>query len=683
MGGMAQEYVLRPFGAPAQLRIDYQRELNPQQLEAVTSPPGPALVIAGAGSGKTRTLTYRVAFLLEQGVPPDRILLLTFTNKAAREMLQRVESLLGRLPGALWGGTFHAIGHRVLRLHADRLGYEPNFGILDREDARHLLNTCIRDTLSEDERKKFPRAEVLAEIYSLAANLRLSIPDVLDRYFDYFLGLADRITQIQRLYEERKRATRVMDFDDLLVRWLEVLEQQADLRDYWQRRFLFILVDEYQDTNVVQSAIVDLLAARHRNLMVVGDDAQSIYGWRGADARNILEFPNRYPGTRVFKIETNYRSTPEILEVANAVILGNRHQFHKELTAVRPSGPRPAVVACTDASQQAAFVAQRVAELHEAGTPLDRMAVLYRAHHHALELQMELTRRGIPFSITSGVRFLEQAHMKDVNAHLRLVVNPLDSVAFQRVVQMLPGIGAKGAARLWETFRSHLHAASARLEADGAAAGEGSISAALAACTREVGRKTVQAWDDLVALMRQLERPELRRKPAEMIRTVLKAGYEEHLKLNYSNYRSRREDLEQLALYAESFDDVHEFLAQTALLTNVEAEDDQPGGMEPNRLRLSTVHQAKGLEFDVVFVIMLCEGMFPSARSLEDEEGEEEERRLFYVAVTRARNELYLTFPLLHRARGSQTGPLQEPSRFLREIPPQLVETWELRTPHW
>ncbi|GIX50455.1 MAG: hypothetical protein KatS3mg132_649 [Limisphaera sp.] len=396
MGGMAQEYVLRPFGPPARLRIDYERELNPQQLEAVTSPPGPALVIAGAGSGKTRTLTYRVAFLLEQGVPPDRILLLTFTNKAAREMLQRVESLLGRLPGALWGGTFHAIGHRVLRLHADRLGYEPNFGILDREDARHLLSTCIRDALPENERKKFPRAEVLAEIYSLAANLRLSIPEVLDRYFDYFLGLTDRITQIQPPLRGTETATRVMDFDDLLVRWLEVLEQQADLRDYWQRRFLFILVDEYQDTNVVQSAIVDLLAARHRNLMVVGDDAQSIYGWRGADARNILEFPNRYPGARVFKIETNYRSTPEILEVANAVILGNRHQFHKELTAVRPSGPRPAVVACTDASQQAAFVAQRVAELHEAGTPLDRMAVLYRAHHHALELQMELTRRGIP-----------------------------------------------------------------------------------------------------------------------------------------------------------------------------------------------------------------------------------------------------------------------------------------------
>ncbi|NGO39701.1 ATP-dependent helicase [Limisphaera ngatamarikiensis] len=680
---MAQEYVLRPFATSTRLRIDYERELNPQQREAVMSPPGPALVIAGAGSGKTRTLTYRVAFLLEQGVPPDRILLLTFTNKAAREMLQRVETLLGRLPGSLWGGTFHAIGHRILRLHAERLGYPANFGILDREDARHLLNTCLRDKVPEARRKHFPRAEVLAEIFSLAANLRLSLAEVVGRYFDYFEPLLNTITEVHRLYEERKRAAQVMDFDDLLVRWLELLEQHPDAREYWQRRFLFLLVDEYQDTNVVQSAVVDLLAARHHNLMVVGDDAQSIYGWRGADARNILEFPNRYPEARVFKIETNYRSTPEILQVANAVIRANRHQFPKVLVAVRPAGPRPAVVACLDDSQQAAFVAQRVMELREAGTSLDRIAVLYRAHHHALELQMELTRRQIPFTITSGLRFLEQAHMKDVTAHLRLVVNPLDSVAFQRVVQMLPGIGERGAARLWESFRTQWLARQTGLQAGAVPAAGASVSACLRACQREVGRKAAAAWEELARLVTKLEDPELRRRPGQMIRTVLQEGYEEYLKLNYPNYRSRREDLEQLALYADGFDDVYDFLAQTALLTNVEAEDEQPGGWKPDRLRLSTVHQAKGLEFDVVFVIMLCEGMFPSARALEEEEGEEEERRLFYVAVTRARNELYLTYPLLHRARSADAAPVQTPSRFLREIPAELVETWELRPPVW
>jgi len=679
---MAREYALHSFRPAVRWQIDYERDLNPQQLAAVTAPPGPALVIAGAGSGKTRLLTYRVAYLLEQGVPPERILLLTFTNKAAREMMRRVADLLGQEVPGLWGGTFHAIGHRILRQHADLLGYPREFSILDREDAKRLLADCVKQAGYEAKDKgRFPKPEVLLELFALAANLQQPLDELLAGFYDYSLPVAEPIQKVHDLYRQQKRAAHAMDFDDLLTLWLDLLRQHADVCEHWQRRFQFLLVDEYQDTNVVQSAILDLLAARHRNLMVVGDDAQSIYGWRGADYRNILGFPERYPEARIYKIETNYRSTPEILHLANAVLQANRHQFPKVLVAARPSGCRPVLVVCGDAQQQAAFVAQRVSELHEMGIPLDRMAVLYRAHFHAMELQMELQRRGIPFSITSGLRFFEQAHIKDVTAYLRLVANPRDHLAFSRVVQLLPGIGAKGAEKLWHAFQAHRAAPESGSSADPLSPGDGPIAPALEACKSVVSRKVLGAWAELVATVAELEKPELWSHPGDMILCVLANGYEDYLRVTYPNYRARKEELEQLAIFARQFGDLHEFLAQLALLTNVEAEDDTTAGEGTERLRLSTIHQAKGLEFDVVFVIMLCDGMFPSARSLDCDAGEEEERRLFYVAVTRARDHLYLTYPLLHFTRSGEGDPFQRPSRFLQELPRGLYEEWTLKFP--
>jgi len=372
---MSREYVLQPFHRAADLHIDYAREVNEQQLAAVTAPPGPALVIAGAGSGKTRTLTYRVAYLLEQGIAADRILLLTFTNKAAREMMRRVSDLLGEERSDLWGGTFHSIGNRILRLHADRLGYGKDFSILDQEDARHLLSTCIAESDIDPKATRFPKAEVLGSIFSLAVNKRLPLGEVVAQQYPYFQNLLPQMERIQAAYGERKRLTGAMDFDDLLVLW-----------DFLQRRFQFILVDEYQDTNQLQGDLIDLLAARHRNVMAVGDDAQSIYGWRGANFLNILQFPQRYPGATVYRIETNYRSTPEILTLANAAIRANTRQFAKELAPARRPGMKPVRVPCHDARQQAAFVCQRVLELREEGRTLERMAVLYRSHFHALEL---------------------------------------------------------------------------------------------------------------------------------------------------------------------------------------------------------------------------------------------------------------------------------------------------------
>lgn len=696
---MAREYQLHPFSPPAELRINYARELNKQQLAAVTAKPGPALVLAGAGAGKTRTLTFRVAWLLEHGVPADRILLLTFTNKAAREMMQRVADLIGGELSQLWGGTFHSVGMRILRRHADRLGYRQDFTIADREDAKDLLATCIVAAGVDPKATRFPKPEVLGEIFSLALNLGCTVPALLERDYDSFVPLTETIEQVRRLYAERKRTAGLMDFDDLLVLWLHLLETQADLRDFYQRRFQFVLVDEYQDTNTLQGRLLDLLAGRHRNLMAVGDDAQSIYSWRGANFANILEFSRRFPDAQVFKIETNYRSTPEILALANAAIAANVRQFPKQLQPARRSGEKPVLVVCNEASEQAAFVAQRVLELREEGQSLDDMCVLYRSHFHALELQLELTRRNIPFAITSGIRFFEQAHIKDVAAYLKLIVNPADELAFKRLAKMLPGIGGKGADKLWAAFNLALavagftppmtpEAAAFVSDNDGylddlpttAPAMPLPIAPLLSKISGAVPRKTAAAWAQFSATISQIEAADLRNNPARIIRWVVEADYEDYLVANYENPRNRLDDLEQLANYAQQFTGTADFLTQLALQTNVEAEDaaDRDSPDDEPKLRLSTIHQAKGLEFGTVFVIMLCDGLFPSSRSVNSPDAEEEERRLFYVAVTRAKDQLYLSYPLLRFMQGGG-NTIQQASRFLGEVPGELLEEWNLR----
>jgi len=688
---MSRDYVLQPFRGPVDLQIDYAAELNEQQHAAVTAGPGPALVIAGAGSGKTRTLIYRVAYLLEQGVPADRILLVTFTNKAAREMMRRVGELLGNDTGSLWGGTFHSIGARILRRHAEALGYRKDYTILDREDSTDLMKTCLAEAEIDMKATRFPKADVLADIGSMAVNTCRSVGEVLGQDYDYFVQLSPQIEDVLRRYDARKRAANVMDFDDLLLLWLRLLREHDEARELYQRRFQFVLVDEYQDTNKLQSELIDLLGARHKNVMAVGDDSQSIYAWRGANFKNILEFPKRYPGARIYKIETNYRSTPEILALANAAIAPNIHQFAKELAPARKSGPRPALVPCGDGSEQAAFVAQRVLELRDEGMDLNKMAVLYRSHFHALELQLELTRHAIPFSITSGIRFFEQAHIKDVAAWLKLVTNPTDELAFKRLVRMLPGIGGKGGEKLWSKFQSEIRASGLEsIAVDAAWDPEPetrnperrtfSLAAALQKCATSAPKKAATAWANFAITMSQLETAPVRGSASAMIQHVLEAGYKDYLQDNYANYRARLEDLEQLATFALQFKTVEEFLTQLSLLTNIEADEAAPADSDDEKLRLSTVHQAKGLEFDVVFVIMLCDGLFPSARSAETIEGEEEERRLFYVAITRARNELYLSYPLLRIMRGQSGDMMLQPSRFLDDLPSALVDQWGLKT---
>jgi DNA helicase-2/ATP-dependent DNA helicase PcrA len=510
---------------------------------------------------------------------------------------------------------------------------------------------------------RFPKAEVLGDIFSLAASRDESIEAVVKRQFDYFSPLAPKIAQAQERYAARKKAANAMDFDDLLVLWLKLLRENADVREEQQRRFQFILVDEYQDTNRIQGELIDLLAARHHNVMVVGDDSQSIYSWRGAHFQNIIKFPERYEKAAVYRIEINYRSTPEILKLANAAIAANVNQFAKQLTAARRAGSKPILVPCATSGEQAAFVAQRILELREEGRELNKMAVLYRSHFHALELQLELTRRNIPFSITSGIRFFEQAHIKDVAAYVKFITNPRDELALKRMVRLLDGVGGKTADRIWNAFK----------EAPGPP-----LAAALQKISSVIPKKNAVDWAQFTATISQLENPEIRRSPALVIQHVLEAGYEDYLQEEYANYRSRREDIEQLAGFSRQFESVEDFLTQLALQTSIEAEDTVPGQRDEEEIRLSTIHQAKGLEFDVVFIIMLCDGLFPSSRSLENPESEEEERRLFYVAITRARDELHLSYPLI-RAMGAGGDAMQRPSRFLDELPRELLEEWNLR----
>jgi DNA helicase-2/ATP-dependent DNA helicase PcrA len=410
-------------------------------------------------------------------------------------------------------------------------------------------------------------------------------------------------------------------------------------------------VDEYQDTNRLQSDFVDAIGGGHHQIMAVGDDAQSIYSWRGAKVEHILSFPERHPGTKMVRLETNYRSIPQILDLANHSISHNPKQFPKNLKAVREAGVKPAVVALEDGGQQASFVAQRILELHEEGANLSDIAILYRAHFHAMEMQLELTRRNIPYTITSGLRFFEQAHIKDVAAHLRLSLNPKDEVAFHRMAKLLPGVGPRSATKMWQEVQS--------------GKGLGQL---------KVPEKGVKGWSQMVQTLSQLKGKD----PSEQVKIVVEGSYGDYVKAKYANAANRLDDLRQLEDYAAGYTDLAEFLGQLALLGNTETEVAQRSRDEgEDAVKLSTIHQAKGLEYGTVFVIMLCEGMFPSSRSMESPEGEEEERRLFYVAATRAKDELYLTHPRLRMGKGGDAW--QTPSRFLNELSKELVNVWRVK----
>jgi DNA helicase-2/ATP-dependent DNA helicase PcrA len=670
---MAREYSLHRRPSAPRSGIDYAAELNGEQYAAVSSPPGRALVIAGAGSGKTRTLTYRVAWLLDHDVESRNILLLTFTNKAAREMIGRVRDLIDMDTSDLWAGTFHSIGNRILRRHADDLGFTRSFSILDRDDQKSLLAAVIAASDIDTKSRRFPKAEVLATIYSLMENTGESLEDILITRYPYFDDWLEEIEKVRVGYAKKKQDTNSMDFDDLLVMTVKLFEERPDVLELYRGKFRHILVDEYQDTNSVQSRMIDLLTGESNSLMAVGDDAQSIYSWRGADLEHILSFKRRYLNSRIFKIETNYRSVPEILDLSNAAIRVNKARIEKELHSSRETlGVKPALVPLETPLAQAQFVAQRILELRDEGIELQEMAVLYRAHFQSLEVQMELTRAGIPFAITSGLRFFEQAHIKDVAAFLRFVTNRRDEVSFKRMLMLMPGVGPAAAEKLWAGWLS-----TGLAEKD-----EPPASWSEVLLKFKAPKKAVKDWEQLCYTLDELSPGGVFVRPSAMLYSVLEGAYDEYLKESFDNYENRRSDIEQLIAYGDGFDDVQEFLAQLSLMGSV---DGEPSGSKQAKddecVVLSSIHQAKGLEWKAVFLIWLADGQFPNGRILEaeDEAMLEEERRLFYVAITRAKDELYMSYPMINPK--SYTGDvIQRPSRFLDDCPADMMEEWRVNS---
>jgi DNA helicase-2/ATP-dependent DNA helicase PcrA len=647
-------YVLkRPVdeAVPRTLSIDYAAALNAQQLAAVTAGEGPSLVIAGAGSGKTRTLVYRVAYLIDSGIDPSQILLLTFTRKSAQEMLDRAGELIGVRSERVRGGTFHSVANMLLRRYGRSIGLEPGFTILDRGDAEDLI-ALVRAQLGLNEKdKRFPRKATIAEMFSKAENTLRSIDEIVVEEFDHFSDHLEALGQLQRGYQVSKRQRQLVDYDDLLVLLRRLVMEDEGVRRTISSLYRYILVDEYQDTNRLQADVVRHLASTHQNVMVVGDDAQSIYAFRGATFRNIMEFPSLFPGTIIYKLEENYRSTQPILNLANTIIEAATEKYSKHLFTRKLDGPLPVLVEAAGENAQSRFIAQKILELREEGVPLDEMAVLFRSSFHSFDLEIELSRHGLPFVKRGGVKFIETAHVKDLLAHMRVVANPLDVVSWHRVLMLVEGVGPKKAQ---------------------------DVMAALVKSDkpyhtlREMTGRSGKGLRDLALTLESLAGAgDLR--PSEQVNHIFEY-YLPILKTQYDDYPKRMRDLDHLQTIAEGYREVETFLSDLAL----EPPDGRVAGVEASdrddeRLVLSTIHSAKGLEWQCVFVIWIVDGRFPSVYSFSEEEGLEEERRLFYVSVTRAKRHLYLTYPINVFDRGSGMV-LSKPSRFLDPVSPALLD---------
>lgn len=651
-----EKYMLRSDAEshqPRQFTIDYKHELNPSQYEAATTRDGPVLVLAGAGSGKTRTLIFRVARMIEEGIDPASLLLLTFTRRAAEEMIQRAEALMGGRCDKVTGGTFHSFANTVLRRYASLLGFANAFTILDRSDSEDAIN-LIRTRLGLDKKaRRFPRKQTIAEIISLAANKTTSVAEVLDSQFPHLFSELDPLSQIEEYYRQYKRERSLLDYDDLLTHLRELLRTHPEVAERLSHTYRYIMVDEYQDTNRLQAEIVRLLAHVHDNVMAVGDDAQSIYSFRGATVRNIFEFPDLFPDTKVIKLEENYRSTQPILDLSNEIILQAKERYTKNLFTKKDSGFQPALIEADSERYQSRFVAQKILELREEGVPLTEMAVLFRSSFHSFDLEIELSKCDLPFVKRGGFKFIETTHVKDVLAHLRVLANPQDAVSWHRVLLLLEGVGPKSS----DKILGHVLGGADQIQRLAEYPGRGAV------------RTEVQK---LAAALQTVADPNL--QPREQIDLIVQY-YLPILKRNQrDDYPKRQKDLEHFSIITERYRSLNRLLSDMALeppnssVGDVLATDRDEEGV----LTLSTIHSAKGLEWHSVFIIWAVEGRFPSLYNKEDDELEEE-RRLMYVAATRAKENLFISYPIniFDRATGMV---LSRPSRFLEDIPRRILK---------
>jgi len=625
-----------------------RRDLNGAQYQAVTSLSGPILVVAGAGSGKTRTLVYRVAYLIEKGVSPENILLLTFTRKAAQEMLARASLLLDDSCRQVTGGTFHAVANLLLRRYGRLLGYAANFTIIDRSDAEGIINILKSSLDMSGAGKRFPSKRIILNIISKAINKSVPTDDLIAEEYSHLAEFMNEIVTLEEYYQNFKFEHGLMDYDDLLLNWRRLLNEAPEVRQEISDRFSFVMVDEYQDTNPIQAEIVRLLTSSHANVMVVGDDAQSIYSFRGADFKNIMTFPDIFPGTRIIKLEENYRTTQPILDLTNAVIAQATEKYSKNLNTRNKEGEKPQVFSARDAAEEANFIAEKIMVLREQGLALHEMAVLFRSGFHSFKLEIELGSRRIPYEKRGGLKLTESAHVKDLLSYFRVLVNPNDNLSWNRILLMLDKIGPKTAQKIL----THIKAAEDPL-----------------ATLKEY--PAAKSWQEglnaLVGSLFALRDSGL--SPADQYERLLEYYRPIFERIYYDDYPKRTRDLEQLKTVIAEYDDLSSFVADTVL----EPPESLYNEFEPDRLVLSTIHSAKGLEWDTVFIINLVEGKFPVAHALPGDQLEEE-RRLFYVAATRAKRHLYLTYPR------EEITPERKYSRtvlspFLSEVPVGLYDS--------
>ena len=651
---MTKQYILKntPLSTHRSSGLDYRNELNDAQYQAATTIEGPLLIIAGAGTGKTRTLVYRVAHLIDIGVDPRSILLLTFTRRAAEEMLRRASLLIDNRCSQVAGGTFHSFANLVLRQFGRRSGLSPSFTIMDRsdsEDAIQLLRTELGLNYKD---KRFPRKQTVAEIFSMAVNKQTTVPDLLEREYPHLYDSLDDLLRLCERYIDYKTTKALLDYDDLLTKLKDLLSTQEEVRRRLSQIYQFIMVDEYQDTNALQAQIIRLLAATHNNVAVVGDDAQSIYSFRGANFRNIMDFPEVFPGTRIIKLEENYRSTQPILNLTNKIIQLAKERYDKRLFTHKQEGETPVLVQAESEQMQSRFVCQKILELREEGVPLWDIAVLFRSSFHSFDLELELARHNIPFIKRGGFQFMETTHIKDLLAHLRILANPQDTISWNRVLLLLEGVGPQMSQK---------------------------ITGWLLAGSQPVERlRTFQAKakiaHELKTLAQVLQYASQAERPAEQTQYLMQY-YVPILKRSHpDDHPKRLRDLEHFQGITDRYRSLERLLADMAL----EPPNDSVGGVlavDPDEgpVILSTIHSAKGLEWHSVFIIWALEGRFPSFYNINTDEELEEERRLLYVAATRAKENLFISYPIKIFDRGLRMV-LSRPSQFIEGISEDLLE---------